>query len=104
MAGPDSVAVRAGAVTDRKPETPELARAARQFEGLLLQQMLRFAETPISGESLLDGGSAGRMYRSLFYEHVAEISSRRGGLGIADLLLQQLGERQENQGLDEENP
>lgn len=104
MPGVEGVPGLGAVMRGREPKKPDLASAARQFEGLLLQQMLRFAETPIAGPSLLDGGSAGRMYRSLFYEHVSEISARRGGFGIADLLVQQLAEREAGSGSDQEKP
>lgn len=75
---------RTGESGTSKP--PTLTEAARLFEGILLQQMLRLADRPISGERMLDGGSAGRMYRELFLERVARLASERGVFGVARLL------------------
>lgn len=105
MGGMDPVGAATAPRVERRDAEPDLARAARQFEGLLLQQMLRSAETPIGGgEPLLDGGPGGRMYRSLFYEHAAELSARRGGLGIAELLIRQLGSAEDVGRTSEEKP
>jgi Rod binding domain-containing protein len=85
-----------GAVTaaERAPLQPGVAadpaRVAREFEALLLAEMLRAGGRPIGGRSLLDGGSAGRMYRDLFLQEVAQRAAARGGVGIADALLPRL--------------
>ncbi len=68
----------------------ELADAAREFEGLLLGMLLRSATQPLAGESLLDGGSAGRMYRELFFEEIARLAARRDELGFGGMLETQL--------------
>ncbi|MFQ5416757.1 MAG: rod-binding protein [Myxococcota bacterium] len=70
----------------RPDAVPDLAQAAREFEGYLVGAMMRVGTRPLSGESLLDGGSAGRMYREQLYEEVARLAARGEGFGIARLL------------------
>lgn len=70
---------------------PSLREAARAFESLLVQQMLRQADRPLAGERWLDGGPAGRMYRELFFEEIAKLAARRGRFGVATLLEGGLG-------------
>ena len=79
---------------DQGPTAADLAQAAREFEGYLGGAMLRLGSKPLGGESLLDGGSAGRMYRELFYEEVARLAAQGTGFGIADLLRQGVREPQ----------
>ena len=65
-------------------EEPEQAseRAAREFESLVLSQMMKTGTKPLFEDSLLDGGSAGRMAREqLLTQLVAEVAAGRG-LGL----------------------
>ena len=63
-----------------------LSEATREFEGLLVGTLLRLSSQPIAGEGLLDGGSAGRMYRELFFQEIARIAAQRDGFGLGALL------------------
>ena len=63
--------------------------AARQFEAFLVGQLLRTGSKPIAGETPLDGGSAGRMYRELFLEEVARLAASRGDFGLAEEIERQ---------------
>ncbi len=67
--------------------TPPTARsAAVEFEAYLLGSMLRQSTRPLWGDTPLDGGSAGRTYRELFYDQVARIAAERNAFGLARLL------------------
>lgn len=82
----------AGRPAARRGEETGLAAAARKFEALVLQEMLRTASRPLlPGGSPLDGGSAGRLYRELFYAEAAKLAARRGDLGIASAIERQAG-------------
>lgn len=62
------------------------ARAAREFESLVLAQMMKTGTKPLFEDSLLDGGSAGRMAREQFLDQlVAEVAAGRG-LGLVSQL------------------
>jgi len=63
-------------------------RAAKEFEAMILGEMMKAGSKPLMGESLLDGGSAGRMAREQLYAQLALEATRGAGLGLAE----QLGE------------
>ncbi len=81
-----------GALRTRAREgSPEALKvAAKQFEAYLVQQLLR-----ASREASLDGGvlgnEGGGHYEDLFDKQLALSVTSGRGLGIADLLVQQLG-------------
>jgi Rod binding domain-containing protein len=65
---------------------PDLASAAREFESYLVGAMLRQGTRPLFGETPLDGGSAGRMYREQLLDEVARVATFGNGFGVGDLL------------------
>jgi Rod binding domain-containing protein len=67
---------------------PELLEAARQFEGLLLRQMLKSLERTAS----IDPGGArtNSAYRSLVVDALADGISRAGGAGFAEVVARSL--------------
>ncbi len=71
-------------------DTTDEASAARSFEALLLERLLRPATQPAFGPSPLDGGSAGRLYREMFVSEVARLAAERGGLGLGASLGERL--------------
>jgi len=64
----------------------DLATAASAFEGYLVGAMLRIGTRPVGGESPLDGGAGGRMYRELFFEEIARLAAQGPGFGLGTLL------------------
>lgn len=62
-------------------------RAAREFEALILSEMMKAGAKPMFEETLLDGGSAGRMARDQLYAQLALEASRGAGLGLSDQLI-----------------
>jgi Rod binding domain-containing protein len=65
-------------------DRPEAAaRVARDFEAMLLSEMMRFGAKPLFGDSPLDGGSAGRMAREQLFTQLTLLATRGGGLGLA---------------------
>ena len=80
----DARVTRADArVLAQRPEAATPAQAASQFEALFVAEMLKRAQKPAFGESLLSGGSAGAMYRDMFADEVARRIAERGGFGLA---------------------
>ncbi len=69
------------------PEDAKPAAAARQFEALLVGELLKRAQQPMFEEAPLSGGAAGAMYRDMFADEVAKRMAARGGLGLADAML-----------------
>lgn len=62
---------------------------ARQFEGIILQTMLRTMRQGLPGDPLLSSAGS-KMYRDLFDQQLALRLSESKSVGIADLLLEQL--------------
>jgi Rod binding domain-containing protein len=65
-------------------------RVAQEFEALLLAELMKTASTPLGVSGILDGGSAGRLYREMFLEQVARMSAARGGFGLGSALAEEL--------------
>lgn len=89
MPGPvDSIRELSAMASGERPIDPR--RVAREFEALLLAEMMKTASAPLGISGVLDGGSAGRMYRELFLDEIARMTAARGGLGMADSLAERL--------------
>jgi Rod binding domain-containing protein len=78
------------AALDPVPDRPAtLEQAAAQFESLLLAQMLKHARESGSGDWLGGGeDSVGATMIEVAEEHLAQLLSAQGGLGLAKILLQ----------------
>ena len=63
--------------------------AARQFETLLLDMMLKSMRETVPGDNLFDNEGS-RMFTSLLDQQFARGMAEQGGLGLADLLVKQL--------------
>jgi len=83
----------------------DAARVAREFEALLLTEVMKTASTPLGLSRILDGGSAGRLYREMFLEEVVRMGATRRGLGLAKALEEELQSRkagaEESRGAEE---
>ena len=64
-----------------------LNRSVREFEGMLLSELLRFAKDDSVCDGAL-GGSGG--YEDFQNQAVANAIANAGGIGIADLLIRNL--------------
>ncbi|HNQ03483.1 MAG TPA: flagellar assembly peptidoglycan hydrolase FlgJ [Thiobacillaceae bacterium] len=100
LAAPDRLAldvadVQALRAQAARGDKAALASAARQFEALLLSQLLKgMRQTRFSAEDdPLDGGEAMQLYRDLLDQQWAGQMSKGRGLGFADMILRAL-ERQ----------
>lgn len=82
---------------ERKPEEAR-QRAAKEFEAMVLNELMKAGNKPLMGESLLDGGSAGRMAREQLYSQLAIEATRGAGLGLADQLGRTEATESRNQG------
>ena len=80
-----------GDLKRRALQNPEegLKAAARQFEMLLMDMVMKSMRNTASGESLLDNEGT-RMFTSLLDQEYAHRLAERGGLGLADLIVKQL--------------
>lgn len=79
--------LRAGA----REQSPEALReAARQFEALFIHMMLKNVRETGFGDGVFDS-EQGKLYQGMFDQQVAMNMAQGGGLGLADLLVRQLG-------------
>lgn len=78
------------AARDKDPEA--LKKVAQQFESLFMQMMLKSMRQANLAEGIFDNEQT-RFYRDLFDQQLSLSLGRRGGLGLTDLLMRQLGGR-----------
>ncbi len=79
----------AAAATTSPAERAALEKAAKGFEAIFVRQLLGSMRGASGGESI-DGSSAVDQFQELSDARMAESLSDGGGLGIAQLILQQL--------------
>jgi len=70
-------------------ERAEMARAAKAFEAIFVRQLIGSMRQASLGEDLA-GSSAVDQFRELSDARMADSLADKGGLGIAELILQQL--------------
>ena len=73
--------------TSGKHADSRLGEAARQFEALLLAQILKSARQSSSGGLTGETDASGGCAMEYAEEQVAALLSQRGGLGIANILI-----------------
>ncbi len=72
-------------------EATRLREVASDFEAIFIKQMLDSMRDTLNPENrLVDTGMAGEIYDDMLYDEYARIMSRTGGLGLADLIVNQL--------------
>ena len=77
-----------GAEAERN-DPAALQKVAREFEALLVGEMMKQAGKPMLGESMLSGGSAGRMWQEMFLDQI--VREGGGSFGIAEAVERELG-------------
>ena len=75
------------------PEQRKLKAVCREFEAVMISQMLSQVSAASKG-GMLDGGSAMRTYRSMMDDALARDIAHGEGMGVADVLYKQLAARQ----------
>jgi Rod binding domain-containing protein len=80
----------AGSGTGEPVRPKRVVDAARQFEGLMIEQMLRSARS--SGEGWLgeSADAAGNIATEYAEQHLAMTLSAQGGLGLASMIVKGL--------------
>lgn len=66
-----------------------LKETAHQFEAMFLQLVMKSMRATVTKSDLLNS-QAMETYESLYDRELATVLSRRGGIGLADMLTQQL--------------
>jgi flagellar protein FlgJ len=78
-----------GAAREQSPEA--LRAVAKQFEAVFIQMMLSSMRTASLGDGSLLDNDQSLLYRDMFDHQVALTMAEKGQLGLADMLVQQLG-------------
>ncbi len=73
-----------------------LQKTAEQFEALFLQMMLKSMRQSSSGEGMFESDQT-RFYQQMFDQQIAIDMAKKRQLGIADILVKQLGKEQPDQ-------
>jgi len=71
-------------------EPEKIAEASRQFEAVLLRQILTEAQKTQFKSKFTDDSFAAGVYRDLTVQHLADALSRHGSFGLAQTLTAQL--------------
>jgi len=91
----------AGLRAEARGQTPEaLSKTAKQFEALMLQQMLKSMRAASGGDDVM-GSQQTSFYQDMFDQQLASSLAAGKGIGIADVLVKQL---QMSQGLSAATP
>lgn len=72
----------------------EIREVGRQFESLLLHQLLSTMRRSIPDSGLFGDSSAKDIYEDLFDQHIAEAVAQGGQTGIAETVVEELRRRQ----------
>ena len=68
----------------------QLRAVAEDFEAIFIKQKLESMRSTLNPENrLVDTGLAGEIYEDMLYDEYAEIMSRTGGLGLAEIIVNQ---------------
>jgi soluble lytic murein transglycosylase-like protein len=74
-----------------RPNDPDsLKKAAQGFETIFITYLLRTMRQSVPESSLFGPGLAGDFYKSLFDEKIAEAVASKNGIGLADIIIENL--------------
>ncbi|MGA0882988.1 MAG: rod-binding protein [Burkholderiaceae bacterium] len=87
------------AQTKDAASNPALRKAAEQFEAMFLQVMIKTMReaTASNEEGDLMGSSTTKTYEALFDQEIAQEMSKKGGVGLADMLVKSFERNQPGQ-------
>ena len=71
-------------------QNQKIAEASRQFEAIMLRQILSEAQKPVFTSELTDNSTAAGIYRDLITNSLADSMSKSGTLGMAKIFEKQL--------------
>ncbi len=68
----------------------KLRETAQDFEAIFIRQMFKEMRNTVHHEGVIETDSASDTYDQMLDMEAARIASRQGGIGLADLMMQQL--------------
>ena len=72
-------------------DDPQLQAACAEMESLFLSHLLKEMRATIEKSGFMDGGQAEEIFTSLLDVEISKKLSAAGGIGLASILLEQLG-------------
>ena len=78
------------AASDQVSEQEKLAEVSRQFEAILLRQILSQAQKPLFESNLVSSSSSNAIYQDLITHQLADRISEGGSFGFAKLIEKEL--------------
>jgi Rod binding domain-containing protein len=72
-----------------------LKKAAQQFEGMFLSQMMQHMMSGVSANPVFGGGKGEEMFKSVLVDEWAKKATSAGGVGLAAAIQRQLMKTQE---------
>jgi len=76
-----------------KPNSPEqLRKVCRQFESVLLQNMLKSMRATVPKGGLLDEGNDAQVYQQMFDAQIVQEAAAHSNLGLGESLYRQLSQ------------
>ena len=68
----------------------KLRETTQQFEAIFIQQMYKEMRKTIPDDGLIQRGNADEIYTQMLDLEAAKVTARQGGIGLADLMMEQL--------------
>lgn len=94
----DGAALQGAAASAAGAGTPaEVRKAARDFEGMFLSEMLKPMFEGLSTDGMFGGGQAEETYRGLLVQEYGKSIAQAGGIGLADEIAREMLKMQEVQ-------
>lgn len=81
----------------RTADPAEAQKAAEEFEAFFLSQMFEHMFSGIEPDALFGGGGGEAVYRSMLFQEYGKAVARQGGIGLADMVRNEILKLQETQ-------
>jgi len=85
---------------ERQVEDGGLRRACAEFESIFINYMLRSAREALPEDGLFDNTHESRIYKSMMDEQMARAVTRGRGVGLGELLYNELREGEKKKSVD----
>ena len=83
-------AIKSGKPSAGETRKAEIRKAAVQFQSIFVEMMLKSMRETVSKDKLTGGGHGEEVYGSLLDREYAAAVSRRGNIGLAEMIERQL--------------
>lgn len=83
-----------GSATKESADDPKTKKAAKDFEALLLHQMLNSMWSMVPKGGMLSGSNEEEMYHDMLNEGIANDIAEKQSIGIQDVILRELRGRE----------